>query len=129
MTESSGHNLQNPPDGLYQITRVIADTASDAIITIDEQSTILFVNRAAEKVFGYTPAELIGQSMTMLMPDYLRHLHRSGLKRYLSTGGRDISVEAGELSGLHKDGREMSLAICVCDFDKASKRRFTSVAL
>src|SRR5260370_13518403 len=127
MTESSGHNLQNPPDGLYQITRVIADTASDAIITIDEQSTILFVNRAAEKVFGYTPAELIGQSMTMLMPDYLRHLHRSGLKRYLSTGGRHISWEAAELPGLHKDGREIPLEISFGEFAEAGKRVFTGI--
>src|SRR5216684_6582222 len=128
MTESSGHNLQNPPDGLYQITRVIADTASDAIITIDEQSTILFVNRAAEKVFGYTPAELIGQSMTMLMPEYLRHLHRSGLKRYLSTGARHISWEAVELPGLHKDGREIPLEISFGEFAEAGKRFFTGIA-
>jgi len=128
MTESSGHNLQNPPDGLYQITRVIADTASDAIITIDEQSTILFVNRAAEKVFGYTRAELIGQSMTMLMPDYLRHLHRSGLKRYLSTGARHISWDAVELPGLHKDGREIPLEISFGEFAEAGKRFFTGIA-
>jgi PAS domain S-box-containing protein len=128
MTESSGHNLQNTPDDLYQITRVIADTASDAIITIDEQSTILFVNRAAEKIFGYARAELMGQSMTMLMPDYLRHLHRGGLERHLSTGARHISWEAVELPGLHKDGREIPLELSFGEFTENGRRFFTGIA-
>jgi PAS domain S-box-containing protein len=128
MTESSGHNLPNAPDDLYQITRVIADTASDAIITIDEQSTILFINRAAEKIFGYTRAELIGQSMTMLMPEYLRHLHRGGLKHYLSTGARHISWDAVELPGLHKDGREIPLELSFGEFAEDGRRFFTGIA-
>jgi len=57
-------------------TRVFAETASDAIITIDDQSTMKFVNPAAERIFGYSRQEMIGQSLTMLMPEYLRHNHR-----------------------------------------------------
>lgn len=128
MTESSGHNLPNAPDDLYQITRVIADTASDAIITIDEQSTILFINRAGEEIFGYTRAEVIGQSMTMLMPEYLRHLHRGGLERYISTGARHISWDAVELPGLHKDGREIPLEISFGEFAENGRRFFTGIA-
>src|SRR5437588_13099300 len=56
--------------------RIIAETASDAIITIDGDSTILFANRAAESLFGYQLDELLGNSLTMLMPEYLRHVHR-----------------------------------------------------
>ena len=44
--------------------RIIAETASDVIITIDQESIIQFVNAASEKVFGYKPAELIGQKIT-----------------------------------------------------------------
>jgi PAS domain S-box-containing protein len=128
MTESSGNNLRNAPDDLYQISRVIADTASDAIITIDEQSTILFVNRAAGEIFGYTHAELIGQSLTMLMPDYLRHLHRGGLERYVSTGARHISWDAVELPGLHKDGHEIPLELSFGEFVEDGRRFFTGIA-
>ncbi|MFS8084807.1 MAG: GAF domain-containing protein, partial [Acidobacteriota bacterium] len=128
MTESSGHNPQNPPDDLYRITRVIADTASDAIISIDEQSTMLFVNRAAEKIFGYSRAELIGQSLTMLMPEYLRRLHRAGLQSYLSTGARHISWDAVELSGLHKDGHEIPLELSFGEFVENGQRFFTGIA-
>ena len=49
--------------------RTLAETASDAIITIDEESTILFVNLAAVRIFGYSLAEMSGQPLTMLMPE------------------------------------------------------------
>ena len=77
--------------GLDEFSRVIAETASDAIITIDDRSTIVFANRATGEIFGYSRDELIGQSLTILMPDYLREVHRAGLQRYLASGQRHIS--------------------------------------
>src|SRR5882672_7155592 len=118
MNEPAADNLDTPLSDLLQFTRVIADTASDAIITIDEQSTMLFVNRAAEKIFGYTRAELLGQSLTMLMPDYLRQVHRVGLERYVALGERHISWEAVELPGLHKSGREIPLELSFGEFSE-----------
>src|SRR4030088_3594960 len=111
MNESAADNLEAPLSDVYQINRIIADTASDAIITIDEESTMLFVNRAAEKIFGYSRAELLGQSLTMLMPDYLRHVHRAGLQRYLATCQRRISWEAVQLPALHQSCREIPLEL------------------
>jgi len=127
MNESTANNQYVSP-GDDQVTRVIADTASDAIITIDERSTMLFVNRAAERIFGYARDELIGQSLTMLMPEYLRHVHRTGLKHYLSTGERHISWEAVELPGLHKDGREIPLELSFGEFTENGRRFFTGIA-
>ena len=63
--------------------RIIAETASDVIITIDQDSVIQFVNPASQKVFGYKPAELIGQSITVLMPERLREAHITALKEYV----------------------------------------------
>ena len=113
---------------LHQLLRVIAETASDAIITIDESSTILFVNRGAEKIFGYTHEELIGQSLTMLMPDYLRQVHRSSLQRYLATGERHVSWGAVELPGLHKEGHQIPLELSFGEFTENGKRFFTGIA-
>src|SRR4029079_1255094 len=94
--EITAHNLgtKNPPTCLVMgldvterkrvesalreseaLFRTLAETASDPIITIDETSTITFVNQAIERVFGYTQSEVIGESLTMLMPESLRHLH------------------------------------------------------
>jgi len=65
--------------------RAVAEAATDAIITIDSDSTILVVNPAAERIFGYSTEEMIGQPLTMLMLEYLRHLHKAGITRYMIT--------------------------------------------
>jgi PAS domain S-box-containing protein len=108
--------------------RTLAETASDAIITIDERSHIIFVNPAAENVFGYQASQMLGQDLTMLMPEYLRHLHKRGFGKYVETGKRHLSWEAIELPGLHKSGREIPLEISFGEFTLKNKHFFTGVA-
>jgi PAS domain S-box-containing protein len=69
-----------------ELFRVVAETASDAIISIDQDSTILFANPAAERIFGYPVPEILGQQVILLMPEYLRHLHKSAVHAYMETG-------------------------------------------
>ena len=109
-------------------SRIISETASDAIITINDQSRILFVNRAAVIIFGYAIEEMLGAELTMLMPEYLRHLHRSGLSNYIKTGRKHISWEAVELPGLHKSGKEIALELSFGEFQKDGQRFFTGIA-
>jgi PAS domain S-box-containing protein len=101
--------------------RIVTDAASDAIISIDEESMILFANRATEKIFGYTLAELSGNSIMMLMPDYLRHVHRAGIARYIETGKRHLPWDAIEVPGLRKNGKEIPLEISFGEFVKDGK--------
>jgi PAS domain S-box-containing protein len=108
--------------------RTLAETASDAIITIDEESRIVLVNRAAEIVFGYTRQEMVGAELTMLMPVYLRHRHHAGFARYKQTRERHISWDAIELPGLHKDGHEVPLEISFGEFVRNDRRFFTGIA-
>jgi PAS domain S-box-containing protein len=108
--------------------RTLAETASDAIITIDADSNIIYVNRAAENIFGYTVSEMLGQDLTMLMPEYLRHVHRAGLERYVKTGKKHIGWSAVELPGLHKDGREIPLELSFGEFSRDGQRYFTGIA-
>lgn len=108
--------------------RTLAETASDAIITIDQSSTILFVNAAAEAIFGHTIEEMTGADLTMLMPEYLRHLHRAGLQRYAETGRRHTTWEAIELPGLHRSGKEIPLEISFGEFKRNGNRYFTGIA-
>jgi PAS domain S-box-containing protein len=107
--------------------RVIAETATDAIITIDEQSEILFVNPAIATIFGYTPEELLGKELTILMPDYLRHVHRESLKKYVETGVKHLGWQAVELQGLHRSGREIPLELSFGESRVASKHTFTGI--
>ncbi len=116
------------PQDFAESSRIINETASDAIITINEHSQILYVNRAAVKIFGYTIEEMLGAELTMLMPEYLRHLHRTGLSNYLETGRKHISWDAVELPGLHKDGKQISLELSFGEFQKDGQRFFTGIA-
>ncbi|MGH9944489.1 MAG: two-component regulator propeller domain-containing protein, partial [Pyrinomonadaceae bacterium] len=108
--------------------RTLAETASDAIITIDAESRIIFVNPAAERMFGYAAGEMLDASLTIIMPEYLRHLHRAGLDRYIRTGRKHTSWDAVELPGLHKNGHEIPLEIAFGEFSKNDQRFFTGVA-
>jgi rsbT co-antagonist protein RsbR len=71
---------------------------------------------------------MLGNHLTMLMPDYLRHLHDTGLSRYVETGKKHISWEGVELPGLHKSGREIPLEVSFGEFIKDNKRFFTGIA-
>jgi two-component system cell cycle sensor histidine kinase/response regulator CckA len=107
--------------------RVIADAASDAIITIDTESRILVVNPAIERIFGYRPDELVGQSLTMLMPEYLRHVHRAAVRRYLETGARHLNWAAVELPGLHRDGHEVPVEVSFGESIGPGGHTFTAI--
>lgn len=107
--------------------RVMAETASDGIITIDESSSILFVNPVVGKIFGYSPSELLGQEITMLMPERKRDLHMTSLRRHVATGRRDVKWEAVEQPGLHKNGHEVPLEISYGEFVKDGKHFFTGI--
>ncbi|HEX9962648.1 MAG TPA: PAS domain S-box protein, partial [Pyrinomonadaceae bacterium] len=108
--------------------RIVAEAATDAIISIDEQSTILFVNRAATRIFGYEIAQMINQPLTMLMPEYLRHLHRAGQQRYLETGKKHLNWEHIEVPALHRDGHEFPLELSFGEFSKNDKHIFIGIA-
>jgi len=108
--------------------RTLAETASDAIITIDQDSNIIYINHAAENIFGYAVTEMLGADLTMLMPEYLRHVHRAGLGRYVETGRKHIGWSAVELPGLHKEGHEVPLELSFGEFTKNERRYFTGIA-
>ena len=107
--------------------RSVVETATDAIITIDEESRISFVNPAAESIFGYTVAEMLGQSLTMLMPPKLRAVDQASLQRYLATSKKHIPWKDVKLVGRHKSGKEIPVEISFGEFTKAGKRTFTGI--
>jgi PAS domain S-box-containing protein len=108
--------------------RVVAETATDAVISINEQSTILFINRAATRIFGYEIEHMMGQPLTMLMPEYLRHLHTAGQERYIKTGKKHVNWEHVEVPALHRDGHEFPLEISFGEFNKNNKHIFIGIA-
>ncbi len=107
--------------------RVVTESASDAILTIDQEQTILFVNPAAEKIFGYALDEMLGNKLVMLMPEHLRGAHAAGMKRYNETNKRNIPWQGVELPALHKDGHEVPIEVTFGEINSNGKHLFTAV--
>ena len=108
--------------------RAAVNAASDAMITIDQDDTILFVNPATEAIFGYRAEELLGRDLTMLMPVDLRQRHLDGFHRYLATGTRHVNWKAVEFPGRHKNGREIPLELAFGEFERDGRRLFIGYA-
>jgi PAS domain S-box-containing protein len=110
---------------LEQRYRVMVETASDAVVCMDQNGAILLANPATARVFGHEPAELIGQPLTVLMPEFLRKLHDDGFRRYLATGQRHINWQGAELTGLRKNGQEFPVEVSFGEVHADGHRIFT----
>ncbi|HEY0050871.1 MAG TPA: PAS domain S-box protein, partial [Pyrinomonadaceae bacterium] len=103
--------------------RIVTDSASDAIITVDETGTILFINQTVEKIFGYGKEELIGEKFFMLMPKKMR----PKLERFMLSGKRNIFTQAVEVTAEHKDGRQFLIEITFGEYDSDGEKVYTAV--
>jgi PAS domain S-box-containing protein len=108
--------------------RHIINAAADAIISLDEQGLVCEFNAAAEQMFGFTKAEVLGQPLTPLMPPHLRDAHTAGLQHYLRTGQRHLPRWSNvELPGMTKDGREFPLEVSFSLLEAGDKKFLTGV--
>jgi PAS domain S-box-containing protein len=78
---------------------ILVETATDGIISIDDQSTITYANPAMGRMFGYEVAELLGKELTSLMPERFRAKHLTALGKYVTTGQRHLHWRRIELVG------------------------------
>jgi PAS domain S-box-containing protein len=109
------------PGALY---RVLAESAPDPIIAIDEASVILAVNPAATRLFGYAAEELLGQSLHVLVPDRHRAGHDAGMGHYLATGRRRIAWRGVRVPIRTKAGAEVPVEISFGEFVSDGRRLF-----
>jgi PAS domain S-box-containing protein len=105
--------------------RVLIETASDAVVSVDESGTIQFANPSTMRIFGYDPTELIGKPVTVLMPEFMRKEHENGFTRYLSTGRRHGKWQGMEVIGLRKNGEEFPIEVSLGELIRDGHRVFT----
>jgi len=89
-------------------------SASDAIVVSDREGLIRVWNPGAERIFGYSAAEAVGQSLDIIIPQSLRARHWDGYRHVMETGRS--RYEAGDLlsvPGLRKDGERISLEFTI----------------
>ncbi len=107
--------------------QTILDTVMDGIITIDERGIVETVNPAVERIFGYAPAEIIGQNVSMLMPEPYRSQHDSYLEHYRATGEARLIGAMREIIGRRKDGSTFPLECAVGEMMLDGQRHFTGM--
>lgn len=103
----------------------ILDTVPDAMIVIDERGITQSFSAAAERLFGYAPAEVIGKNIKMMMPSPYRENHDGYLARYLATAERRIIGIGRVVVGERKDGSTFPMELAVGEMKSGNQRYFT----
>ena len=122
MESDSTHRIPASPE-IERLQRELAsararfdatlNAAVDGIVTIDDKGTIQVFNAGAERIFGFSAAEVIGRNVSMLMPSPDRENHDGYLANYLRTGTRRIIGIGREVLGQRKDGSSFPLELAI----------------
>jgi PAS domain S-box-containing protein len=103
--------------------RLLADTAPDAIVTVDESGRIMFANPATERLFGYSPAEVVGQPFSMLAPPEDRERYLDAFDAYLRGEPSPLAAAGSRVAGARRDGETFALEVS-CGEGFAGLHRF-----
>ena len=107
--------------------RMLAETATDVILTFDERTVIRYANRAARSVLGVRPKELVGRSLDTLLPAPLCEALKDAFADYLASGERRLAWSHIESVGTRGDGTEIPLSISFGEFVQDGRRYFTAI--
>src|SRR5258707_3358759 len=91
----------------------LVEVIGDAIVVADANGAINLWNPAAERLFGFTQAEALGNSLDLIIPERLRERHWAGYRRTMASGETRYGHDLLRGPALHKDRRAFSIAITV----------------
>lgn len=107
--------------------RAILDSASDGIITINEDGIVEEFNDAASRIFGYKLEEVVGQNVDRLMPEPHRSQHDTYIRRFINTRESKIIGKGRELEGRTKSGDLFPMELSVSEIQTETRRMFTGI--
>ena len=105
----------------------ILDNVVDGIITINKRGIIQTFNRAAEQIFGYQAAEVIGANVQVLMPEPFHGEHPQYIQSYLKSGSAKIIGIGREVVGKRKDGSDFPMDLAVSEVQLGDRRGFVGI--
>lgn len=108
------------------LLRAVLETVGEGIVVINTSSTVVMVNQEAQRMWGYTEAEMIGQPLHMLMPPSERAPHTKGMHHYLETGEAPLLNARAELPAQHRDGTIFPIEICIKEVPLEGGRVFAA---
>jgi len=103
--------------------------AGDAIIAVGKDGKIILWNPAAERIFGFTAKDAIGQSLDLIVPERFRERHWEGFRQVMRTGQTRYGAEVLRVPALHKDGRALSIAFTVALVNSPDSESHAIVAI
>ncbi|MBF0191346.1 MAG: PAS domain S-box protein [Magnetococcales bacterium] len=109
--------------------RTITEALHDAIVSVSENGLIVFWNRAAETIFGYRREEVIGQPMTVMVPERMLDGHTRGMHLLGAVSGPLAVGRSFEAFGRHRDGREFPIEISTASWTDGDGRLFFAAVL
>lgn len=91
----------------------LVSVIGDAVIVSDAEGSITLWNPAAERMFGFTEQEALGQSLDLIIPQRLQQRHWDGYRKTMETGQTRYGNDVLKVPAVHKDGRALSIAFTV----------------
>lgn len=104
----------------------LVEALGDAIVVADASGAITLWNPAAQRLFGFTQAEALGNSLDLIVPERLRERHWDGFKKTMASGETRYAHDVLRVPAVHKDGRRLSIAFTVALLD-GPQRKVTSI--
>jgi PAS domain S-box-containing protein len=105
----------------------VAETAQDAIITIDAAGCVLYANPRAVRMFAASTRDLVGSQVTDLIPERLRDAHRAGLARYVDTGESRLVGRTVVVPARRGDGSEFPVELSLASWQIDDRTMFTAI--
>jgi len=106
--------------------RTILDTATNAVLSIDEGHNIILFNNAAERIFKYTRDEILGKNLNMLIPNQYGD-HYQYVRRFLEKRESDLIGKTINLTALRKSGQEFPIELSLSYMEIEGRVTFTAI--
>jgi two-component system sensor histidine kinase/response regulator len=129
MVQQREQTQRDLEETLSQMRRVIIEKAANAIITIDVSGQIRSFNEAAERLFGYPAAIIVGQNVMQLMPEEFRAMHARDLAGFLDTGISAVIGTTTEQEAQRADGTRVPIELTVSEMVVGGMRMFVGIMI